>query len=86
MPFLRYSPGDVSSFSKNKCKCGRNLPLLNGIVGRTTEVIKLGNGRTLTGPPIVHLFRLFNTVKQYQVVQEDKDLIIIKIVNQIYAK
>ena len=41
MPLIRYKIGDlaIKSSKINSCKCGRNLPVINKIIGRDTDVL-----------------------------------------------
>lgn len=38
-PFVRYKTGDIGMFTKKKCICGREYPLLKKIIGRTSEFL-----------------------------------------------
>ena len=49
MPFIRYAPGDMAIQGKGKCPCGRGLPVLEKIIGRSSDLFKLANGRILNG-------------------------------------
>ncbi len=49
MPLIRYKPGDMAVVGAQKCPCGRTLPVLDKIVGRTSDLLVLPNGRTLNG-------------------------------------
>ena len=39
MPFIRYRIGDIGRLSEDVCPCGRTLPLLKEIIGRTSDMI-----------------------------------------------
>ena len=41
MPLIRYKIGDlaIKSNKMSSCKCGRNLPIINKIIGRDTDVL-----------------------------------------------
>ena len=41
MPLVRYCIGDVTSYEDNTCGCGRTHLRLQGIVGRTDDMIKV---------------------------------------------
>lgn len=42
MPFLRYRTGDVASYLKyEECRCGRTLPRISRVKGRTAQLIKV---------------------------------------------
>jgi phenylacetate-CoA ligase len=81
MPFIRYKIGDIGELSDRKCNCGRVLPLLKEVGGRTFDIIVGTNGRCLGGTFWTLLFRTaFNGIQQFQVVQVSKNKINIKLV------
>jgi len=58
MPFINYRIGDIiqiNSSVNNEYKY--NGQIINQVLGRTSDIITLGNGRTLTGPGFTVLFR-----------------------------
>jgi phenylacetate-CoA ligase len=79
MPFIRYEVGDIGALSNKACPCGRDLPLLQSLQGRTSDIIKLSNGVTLAGPAVTLIFKDCN-VKQYQLVQTDHNKLLVNIV------
>lgn len=81
MPFIRYDTGDLGIWSDEKCDCGRELPLLKKVVGRTTDVLEFSNNTVVSGAAVVDMLKHFsNGVQEYQVIQNKKDGILIKIV------
>jgi phenylacetate-CoA ligase len=72
MPFIRYAPGDMAIKSDKKCDCGRSFPMIEKIIGRTSDVIKLINGRVLNGLSIP-FEELTTEVDKFQIVQEASD-------------
>jgi len=72
MPLIRYQPGDLieNSFSNDICSCGRSLPRIKRIFGRSTDILRFGNGKSLGGPAFTLLFRHF-PLQKYQLVQND---------------
>lgn len=69
MPFLRYRIGDIGVPSNlNSCPCGRGLPLIQKIIGRTTEVFVFNDGTRIAGEMFIHLMKDF-PLKEYQFVQ-----------------
>ena len=40
-PLLRYRTGDLTYMIKEKCKCGREMTLPKGVIGRTDEMLKI---------------------------------------------
>lgn len=79
MPFFRYEVGDMGRLSDKPCVCGRSLPILDSLEGRTTDIIKLSNGISLAGPSITLMFKDCH-IKQYQLIQEDLDQLLVKVV------
>ncbi|MEO8042322.1 MAG: hypothetical protein ABI646_06925 [Acidobacteriota bacterium] len=45
MPLIRYRVGDHGKLSAENCECGRNLPLLESIDGRSDDVLITADGR-----------------------------------------
>jgi phenylacetate-CoA ligase len=44
MPLIRYEIGDSAEAMDESCPCGRHLPMLKNIVGKSHEAIVLGDG------------------------------------------
>lgn len=80
MPFIRYRIGDMAVASDAVCSCGRGLPLLQQIVGRTLDIIRTRNGTHVPGEFFPHLLKEVKGVLQFQVEQTDLDTLIIRIV------
>ena len=72
MPLIRYAPGDQAIKSDRKCGCGRSLPMIEKIIGRSSDIFKLINGRVLNGLSIP-LEELIIEVDKFQIVQEALD-------------
>lgn len=82
MPFIRYANGDRAVAGFAECSCGRGLPLLSKVAGRELDVLILPNGKRLPGEFFPHLLKDFPWVKQFQVVQESRDQIALRIVER----
>jgi len=83
MPFIRYDAGDLGVPTDRVCPCGRGLPLLESITGRTAEQIVLPDGKYLPGLILTDIFEhssVAAAVLDYQIVQERVDKIVINIV------
>jgi len=80
MPFLRYRIGDLAVLdaSSEKCPCGRGLPLVKEILGRTDDVLITPDERFIAGAHI--LFDKFDGILWYQLTQESKKEIVVAIV------
>lgn len=71
MPFIRYEIGDLGVPSEATCPCGRELSLMESVVGRDTDIVVTPNGRYLN----VHFFGVLlwraSGVEQYQITQDE---------------
>jgi phenylacetate-CoA ligase len=79
MPFIRYDVGDIGVLSDKQCDCGRGLPLLKTIEGRTPDIIRFSNGIILSGAAVPCMFKDC-PIKQFQLIQIAKDELLLKIV------
>ncbi len=82
MPFIRYRVGDVGQLSDVVCRCGRGLPMMEVVRGRTTDMFKTRDGRAVHGEFFTHLFYGISEVKQFQVIQKAYDHIVVSIVQK----
>jgi phenylacetate-CoA ligase len=80
MPFIRYRLGDLGRPSNQKCSCGRGLPLMESIEGRNTDIVVTPNGQYLVVHFFTVLFEHIVGVEQFQVVQEQVNTLLIRIV------
>lgn len=80
MPFIRYRIGDMAVASDAACPCGRGLPVLKQIIGRTLDVIRTRDGKNIPGEFFPHLLKEIRGVRHFQVVQPNLDTLVIKIV------
>ena len=78
MPLIRYDIGDTGILSNKKCICGRNYPVIEKIVGRTDDILVTKEGRQVGR--LDPVFKGLQTIKEAQIIQEDYDKIILKIV------
>ena len=70
---LNYRLGDLGRLAAEPCPCGRSLPLLASLDGRSVEVYVLPSGR-LVHPLALDLLELIDgDARQVQVVQEAPD-------------
>lgn len=81
MPLIRYDIGDIAVPSKKeKCSCGRGMPLIGEVKGRDVNLFKTKKGELIDGEFFTHEFYLKSWVKKFQVVQKDYELIEISVV------
>jgi phenylacetate-CoA ligase len=71
MPLIRYRINDCVLPGVQVCPCGRGLPLIGQIEGRTTEVFHLANGDVVPGVALTNrVLQVCPALKKTQVVQE----------------
>ncbi len=80
MPLIRYDTGDLGIISNDICGCGRGYKLLKEIIGRSVEILFTPEGKNIHGMFLVYILKVCKGIKEYQVIQEKLDKIVIKIV------
>lgn len=81
MPFIRYETGDEGHITDDICACGRGHTLLKKITGRSTDILFTPEGNNVHGWFFNPIFwDSGQGIKEYQVIQETLNTIIIKIV------
>lgn len=70
-PFIRYKTGDVAILSDKECKCGRGLPLIEEIQGRTTDFIVAKDGTIMHGLALIYVLRDLTGLENFKITQED---------------
>lgn len=80
MPFVRYVNGDRAVAGFEMCSCGRGLPLMKKVVGRQLDTLDTPDGRKIPGEFFPHLIKEFPAVRRFQVVQENPEVITLKLV------
>jgi phenylacetate-CoA ligase len=79
MPLIRYELGDFAEVGAG-CRCGRGLPVLARILGRTRNMLVMPDG-TRRWPLLGwREFRKVAPVVQHQMVQRSRDLIEVRLV------
>ncbi|MBU1691264.1 MAG: phenylacetate--CoA ligase family protein, partial [Gammaproteobacteria bacterium] len=73
-PFIRYRTGDIGVLDDQPCACGRGLPLLKEIQGRTTDFVVAQDGTVMHGLALVYVVRDIPGVKEFKIVQETLEL------------
>jgi phenylacetate-CoA ligase len=69
-PFIRYRTGDVGIVGYEECACGRGLPLLKEIQGRSTDFVVGQDGTVMHGLALIYVVRDIPGVRQFKVIQE----------------
>jgi phenylacetate-CoA ligase len=71
-PFIRYRTGDVGVLDDRVCSCGRGLPLLREVQGRTTDFVVAADGTLMHGLALIYAVRELPGIRAFKIVQEDK--------------
>lgn len=81
MPFIRYRLHDKGVFASDECPCGRPLPLMKIMLGRSDDFLTTVDGRIIPPRIIGHLFEdCGNKVKQFRLIQKSKDKLMLELV------
>lgn len=72
-PFIRYRTGDVAVRSAERCACGRGLPLLREIQGRTTDFVVAADGTVMHGLALIYILRDLPGLIGFKIVQTSLD-------------
>lgn len=79
-PFIRYKTGDIGALSTKACACGRSLPLLEQIEGRTTDFVIAEDGTMMHGLALIYVLRELSGIEEFKIIQETQLLTNILIV------
>jgi phenylacetate-CoA ligase len=79
-PLLRYEIQDEATVGVNPCPCGRGLPLLAQVEGKERPIFVLPDGRLRHSSPLIVDLRKHPGFVQYQVVQETRNQLVIRLV------
>ncbi|HKA43528.1 MAG TPA: phenylacetate--CoA ligase family protein, partial [Burkholderiales bacterium] len=69
-PFIRYRTGDVGVLGSRSCTCGRSLPLIGELQGRTTDFVIAHDGTVMHGLALVYVVRDLPGISKFKIVQE----------------
>ncbi|MFK7795171.1 MAG: phenylacetate--CoA ligase family protein [Gammaproteobacteria bacterium] len=72
-PFVRYRTGDIGVLDDKQCACGRGLPILKEIQGRTTDFVVSQSGSVMHGLALIYVLREITSISEFKIVQETKD-------------
>lgn len=69
-PFLRYRTGDIGVLGDAACPCGRGLPLLAEVQGRSTDFVVAADGTIMHGLALIYVVRDLPGIERFKIVQE----------------
>jgi len=76
-PLIRYDTGDVAVLSEESCPCGRQMPVIQEIIGRIEDTVITKDGKETVR--FHGIFTGLKSVKEGQVIQEDYDQFRVKL-------
>ncbi len=83
-PIIRYKIGDYGNLSAKTCRCGRGLPLLDRIIGRTNDVVYKTDGTSVHSSVFSFILKDIGGsdggIKQFKIYQKAKGYLKIDIV------
>jgi len=79
-PFVRYRTGDVGILGSRSCACGRGLPVLEDVQGRTTDFVVARDRTVMHGLALIYTVRDLPGVERFRIEQRSLDLTIVRIV------
>ncbi len=80
-PFIRYRTGDIGVLDSKPCSCGRGLPLLKEIQGRSTDFLVAKNGTVMHGLALIYILRDLPQIRNFKITQESVDLTSVSVVS-----
>lgn len=80
MPLIRYQTADVGALAPEPCPCGRGLPCFERVDGRRTDFLVTSTGKVMHALAAIYVVRELAGVKEFQIVQERIDRVVVKVV------
>jgi phenylacetate-CoA ligase len=71
-PFVRYRTGDVGVLDDSCCPCGRGLPMLRDLQGRTTDFVVAADGTVMHGLSLIYILRGIPGLDGFKVIQHSR--------------
>ncbi len=81
MPLVRYEIGDYAEITDRRCPCGRTLPLLGKVVGRSIDLFRLPSGRIVSPWELVVRIKFLPELQQFQIIQKRVDRYVLRYVS-----
>ena len=79
-PFVRYRTGDMGVLGSAPCRCGRGLPVLSEVQGRTTDFVVAQDGTVLHGLALIYTLRDLPGIERFRIDQITVNLTVVKVV------
>jgi phenylacetate-CoA ligase len=79
-PFIRYATGDIGVASLESCACGRPLPLLERLDGRSNDAVATADGRLMHGQSLISVLMEVEGIEQVRIHQRAVDYFHVQLV------
>jgi phenylacetate-CoA ligase len=79
-PFIRYRTGDIGAIDTMLCSCGRSLPVLKNLEGRSTDFVVSESGSLMHGLSLIYILREFSEISAFKIVQETRLLCVVYLI------
>jgi phenylacetate-CoA ligase len=70
-PFIRYRTGDMAALATERCACGRGLPVLKSVFGRSTDFIRTRSGNAMHALALIYEVRDKPGVRAFKFIQAE---------------
>jgi phenylacetate-CoA ligase len=70
-PFIRYRTGDLAVMGLRPCVCGRGLPVLEQVLGRSTDFIRTQTGNAMHALALIYEVRDKPGVRSFKFIQAE---------------
>ncbi len=81
MPFIRYRLDDTAVMTDRKCSCGRNFPMLEKVIGKTTGIFRAPDGFEVHGKYFQWILYNVPGIFRFQFVEKSSDRVLTRIVH-----
>ena len=79
MPLIRYETSDIAAPIEGTCSSGVGFPRMTSVAGRTQDLIVTPSGRFIHPQIFSILLRQFESIRWFQVVQDQEDTLLIRV-------
>jgi phenylacetate-CoA ligase len=80
LPLIRYGTGDIGRLRAGRCACGRGLPLMDVVQGRSTDFLYLPDGTVKHALSIIYPLREMSAVRRFRVTQSEDLAVTVEVV------
>ena len=74
-PFVRYRTGDIGKLDDSRCPCGRGLPVLRDLQGRSTDFVVTADGTVMHGLALIYVVRDLPGIRAFKITQWTRERI-----------